>query len=39
MPWLAPAGKTLLTFDIGTEKDEAAWSMTDEELAAACLKV
>ncbi|WP_279482693.1 NAD(P)/FAD-dependent oxidoreductase [Aureimonas sp. SK2] len=37
MPWLAPEGKTLITFDIGCEKGDARWSMSDEDLAKACL--
>ncbi|MBO0905710.1 protoporphyrinogen/coproporphyrinogen oxidase [Jiella sonneratiae] len=37
MPWLAPAGKTLITFDIGCEVGDALWSLSDAELAALCL--
>lgn len=37
MPWLAPEGKTLITFDIGCEVGDGWWSMTDEKLAEACL--
>lgn len=38
MPWLAPAGKTLITVDIGCEKGDALWSMDDEALGEICLK-
>ena len=38
MPWLAPEGKTLITFDIGCDRDDAAWSMSDEALARLCLE-
>jgi protoporphyrinogen oxidase len=37
MPQLAPAGKTLLTFDIGCEVGDERWTMSDEELAKRCL--
>ncbi|WP_244630886.1 FAD-dependent oxidoreductase [Aureimonas sp. ME7] len=37
MPWLAPEGKTLLTFDIGCEVGDANWASSDEALAKACL--
>lgn len=37
MPWLAPEGRTQLTFDIGCEVGDAHWSMSDEELARTCL--
>ncbi len=37
MPWLAPAGKTLLTFDIGCEVGDAHWRMSDEDIAELCL--
>jgi protoporphyrinogen oxidase len=37
MPWLAPSGKTLVTFDIGCQKGDRHWEMSDEELAATCL--
>ncbi|AYD01836.1 FAD-dependent oxidoreductase [Neorhizobium sp. NCHU2750] len=37
MPWLAPSGKTLITFDIGCQIGDRYWEMSDQELAAACL--
>lgn len=37
MPWLAPAGKTLITFDIGCTVGDEYWSMSDEDLAQRCL--
>ena len=37
MPSLAPAGKTLVTCDIGCEVGDAHWSMSDAELAERCL--
>jgi protoporphyrinogen oxidase len=37
MPWLAPQGRTQLTFDIGCEVGDAWWTMSDEKLAEACL--
>jgi len=38
MPWLAPAGKTLLTVDIGGEKGDEFWAMDDERLGEICLE-
>ena len=38
MPWLAPEGKTLITFDIGCEVGDQHWTMSDEKLAEACLE-
>lgn len=38
MPWLAPEGKTLLTFDIGAEVGDRHWNMSEDELAAVCLR-
>jgi protoporphyrinogen/coproporphyrinogen III oxidase len=38
MPWLAPAGKTLLTVDIGCEKGDAMWSMDDDALGEFCVE-
>lgn len=38
MPWLAPAGKTLLTVDIGCEKGDEFWAMDDERLGDLCLE-
>ncbi|WP_082653514.1 NAD(P)/FAD-dependent oxidoreductase [Aureimonas sp. AU22] len=37
MPWLAPEGKTLITFDIGCEVGDERWTMSDEDLAKRCL--
>lgn len=38
MPWLAPAGKTLITVDIGCEKEDEFWRMDDESLGALCVE-
>jgi oxygen-dependent protoporphyrinogen oxidase len=38
MPWLAPEGKSILTFDIGCQKDDEFWTMSQERLEALCLK-
>lgn len=38
MPWLAPAGKTIITADIGCEKDDEIWEKDEAELAELCLK-
>ena len=35
MPWLAPEGKTIITVDIGCEKDDEFWAMDEEKLTAA----
>ncbi|QQS34265.1 MAG: FAD-dependent oxidoreductase [Acidobacteriota bacterium] len=32
MPWLAPEGKTIITVDIGCEKSDPLWEMSEEEL-------
>ncbi|MBM3676009.1 MAG: FAD-binding protein [Actinobacteria bacterium] len=32
MPWLAPAGRTLVTADLGAEVGDAVWSAPDDEL-------
>ncbi|MEX6508003.1 NAD(P)/FAD-dependent oxidoreductase [Jiella sp. M17.18] len=37
MPWLAPQGKTLITFDIGCQVGDEHWTMSDEKLAEICL--
>lgn len=37
MPWLAPEGRTVITIDIGAEKDDDTWKMTDDELVELCL--
>ena len=38
MPWLAPEGKTLITVDIGCEKDDEFWTMDDETISELCLE-
>ena len=38
MPWLAPTGHTLLTFDLGCEVGDAVWSMEEAELERICLE-
>ncbi len=38
MPWLAPEGKTIITVDIGCEKDDEFWTMDEQKLAELCLK-
>lgn len=38
MPWLAPEGKTLITVDIGCEKGDEFWQMTDEKLGEMCVE-
>lgn len=38
MPWLAPEGKTIITIDIGCEKDDEFWAMDEEQLGALCLE-
>ena len=38
MPWLAPAGKTILTVDIGCEVGDPLWSTPDDQLAKLCLE-
>ena len=38
MPWLAPEGKTIITVDIGCEKDDDIWKMDEKDLAALCLE-
>lgn len=37
MPWLAPEGKTLVTFDIGATIGDRHWTMPDDKLAELCL--
>jgi protoporphyrinogen/coproporphyrinogen III oxidase len=36
MPWLAPAGKTIITVDIGCEVGDAIWTMEDDVLGMFC---
>ncbi len=38
MPWLAPEGKTIITVDIGCEKDDEFWTMDEETISELCLK-
>jgi protoporphyrinogen oxidase len=38
MPWLAPEGKTLITFDIGCSVGDRYWTMSDADLASLCLE-
>lgn len=38
VPSLAPAGKTILTFDIGCQVGDRHWAMSDSELTAICLE-
>lgn len=37
MPWLAPQGKTVITVDIGCEKGDGYWEMSDEKLGELCI--
>ncbi|MEO6683173.1 MAG: FAD-dependent oxidoreductase [Ginsengibacter sp.] len=37
MPWLAPEGKSIITVDIGCQKNDEFWSMEDEKLTQLCL--
>jgi len=38
MPWLAPEGKSIITFDIGCQKEDAYWTMDEEKLTSLCLE-
>jgi protoporphyrinogen oxidase len=38
MPWLAPEGKTIITVDIGCQKNDEFWLMNEKELADLCLQ-
>jgi oxygen-dependent protoporphyrinogen oxidase len=38
MPWLAPEGKSIITFDIGCQKDDEFWTMDEEKLVTLCLE-
>lgn len=38
MPWLAPAGKTLVTVDIGAEVGDKHWAMADDDLGRYCVE-
>ncbi len=37
MPWLAPAGKTMVTADLGCEVGDSIWQMPDEQLGELCV--
>ena len=37
MPWLAPEGKTIITADIGCQKNDDIWKMDEAELIELCL--
>ena len=37
MPWLAPEGKSIITVDIGCQKDDEFWAMDEEKLTPLCL--
>jgi oxygen-dependent protoporphyrinogen oxidase len=38
MPWLAPEGKSIITVDIGCQKDDEFWTMNEEKLTTLCLE-
>jgi len=38
MPWLAPEGKSIVTVDIGCEKNDQYWNMENEKLINLCLE-
>jgi protoporphyrinogen oxidase len=38
MPWLAPEGKSIVTVDIGCEKNDEFWNMDEEKLMELCLE-
>ncbi len=38
MPWLAPAGKSIITVDIGCQKNDEFWSMDEQNLTNLCLE-
>ncbi len=38
MPWLAPEGKSIITVDIGCQKDDEFWTMDEEKLTQLCLE-
>lgn len=37
MPWLAPEGKSIITVDIGCQKDDEFWNMDEKILTELCL--
>lgn len=38
MPWMAPEGKSIITADIGCQKDDEFWTMEEEKLIQLCLE-
>jgi len=38
MPWLAPEGKSIITVDIGCQKEDDFWTMDQEKLSSLCLE-
>ena len=38
MPWLAPEGKTIITVDIGCERGDEIWEMSEDDINELCLK-
>jgi protoporphyrinogen oxidase len=38
MPWLAPEGKSIITADIGCEKNDELWNMDQEKLISLCVE-
>lgn len=38
MPWLAPEGKSIITADIGCEKNDQFWNMDQEKLISLCIE-
>jgi len=38
MPWLAPEGKSIVTVDIGCEKNDEYWNMDEKKLIDLCLE-
>jgi protoporphyrinogen oxidase len=38
MPWLAPAGKTMITVDLGCQRGDEIWNASDDNLAHLCLE-
>ena len=38
MPWLAPAGRTMITADIGRVVGDSIWSLPDDALGELCLE-
>jgi protoporphyrinogen/coproporphyrinogen III oxidase len=38
MPWLAPEGKSIITVDIGCEKNDNFWTMEQDKITALCIE-